>query len=92
MAKTDGDMQAIDVSATTVYAGGHQGKVNNRPQKFLVALDADSGAVLPWDPGAGGGKGPYEILVDPSGLLVGGQFHRVNGTDRLGFARFSGAL
>jgi outer membrane protein assembly factor BamB len=88
--KGDGDFQAIDASATTIYAGGHQSEVDGMPYKFLAAVDAESGTLLDWAPGAGGNKGPFEILVSPEGLLVGGEFFRVSGTDRVGFARFPG--
>jgi trimeric autotransporter adhesin len=90
--KADGDLQAIDASSTTIYAGGHQAKVDGLNRKFLVAVDAASGRILDWNPGMSGGKGPYEIVVSPSGLLVGGVFERVNGSVRTGFARFSGPL
>lgn len=89
-AQTDGDMQAIDATSETVYAGGHQSLIDGEPRSKLAALDAHTGEVLAWDPGASGGKGPYEILVTDEGLLVGGQFTRIGGASRGGFARFPG--
>ena len=91
-AQTDGDMQAIDATSDVVFAGGHQTRVTSDgrtlPRKGLVALDAATGEILPWDPSSAGGKNVYRVLVTDDSLLVGGQFGSVGGTKRGGFARF----
>jgi hypothetical protein len=89
-AQTDGDMQAIAVSPEAVYAGGHQAFVEGQPRSKLAAFHPETGALLNWAPSIVGGKGPWEIVVTSSGLLVGGDFHRVSGEERMGFARFPG--
>ena len=91
-AQTDGDMQAIDASSDVVFAGGHQTRVTSDgrtlPRQGLVALDAVTGEILPWDPTSTGGKNVYRVLVTDDSLLVGGQFRAVSGVPKGGFARF----
>ena len=89
-AQTDGDMPAVDATSTVVFAGGHQSRVSGEPRQGIVALDADSGDVLDWDPGVVGNKGVYRIVASGDALLIAGQFRTVNGQDRGGFAVFSG--
>jgi outer membrane protein assembly factor BamB len=89
-AQTDGDMQAIAVSPQAIYAGGHQSLVDGQPRTKIAAFDPETGALLDWAPDIVGGKGPWEIVVTSSGLLVGGDFHHVQGEPHMGFTRFPG--
>jgi hypothetical protein len=90
---TDGDVQGIDASETTVYAGGHFDKIKDgdaTPRRHLAAFDAASGALQPWDPRPNGPYGVGPTLVRDDALLIGGGFTRVNGVDQPKFARLPG--
>lgn len=88
----DGDLQAIDATATRVFAGGHQtayfggtGAVHN-----TLGLDAATGEVTAWGVTTSGGKGAWEMLVTDEGLWVAGEFDRIAGEDHPGIAFFPG--
>jgi outer membrane protein assembly factor BamB len=90
--KNGGDTQAIAVSDTAVYLGGHFGQ--NLTQKvkrqWLQSVDLD-GRVTSWDPKLGGGSmGVWALATTPTALLVGGEFIYVDGLNKPRFARFSG--
>lgn len=89
-AQTDGDMQAVAASETVVYAGGHQTVVEGETRQSIAALDAGTGELLPWNPGVFGNKGVYRIITTEDALVIGGQFTRVGGVERPGFAVFAG--
>jgi outer membrane protein assembly factor BamB len=90
--KNGGDTQAIAVSDTAVYLGGHFGQ--NLTQKvkrqWIQSLTLE-GRVTDWDPRlAGGSMGVWVIVATPTSLLVGGEFVYVGGVNKPRFARFSG--
>ncbi|MCR1784735.1 hypothetical protein KVF89_19485 [Nocardioides carbamazepini] len=97
--RTSGDVQAILATADEVYVGGHfsgfpESKLNRLHIGSFLAAD---GTPTAWDPGANGSYGvwafgltrtaPVPGTVDA--LSVGGDFTRVAGAARRGYARFA---
>jgi hypothetical protein len=78
----DGDVQAVAVSGNTVFAGGHFdpdfGPSGDRYE--LAAMNAATGAMLPYGPQLHGGTGVWAILAGSDSLLVGGLFTMISGT------------
>jgi trimeric autotransporter adhesin len=87
---TNGDVQAIDASGTTVYAGGHFNFVETLRRRKLAAFDASSGTLLDWNPRTNGPYGVAAIHITDSALLVGGEFTMIGGVPQERFARLSG--
>jgi WD40 repeat protein len=91
--KTSGNTQAIAVSATGVYIGGHFSQITtyNAKRVFTASLRPSDGAVTSWDPHLEGrNKGVWAIELTPTHLLMGGGFITVGGVKLKGFARFAG--
>lgn len=87
---TDGDVQAVALSGTTLYAGGHfDTAFAGQPRAGLVALDAARGSVLTgFRPEVRGGTGIWAILPAESELRVGGHFDTVDGAAVARYAQF----
>lgn len=96
--RTSGDVQAILATADEVYVGGH---FSGFPEVKLSRLHIGSflaadGQVTGWDPGANGSYGVWAFGLtrtplspdQPPALSVGGDFTRVAGVARRGYARF----
>ncbi|HYF47068.1 MAG TPA: delta-60 repeat domain-containing protein [Acidimicrobiales bacterium] len=91
VAQSKGDTQAIASSATEVYVGGHFSGFGDRAKRNRIAsLSFATGATTAWNPGANGTMGVWAMEVTPTHLLVGGEFTRIGGLVRPGFARFTG--
>lgn len=91
--KTSGDTQAIAVSATDVYIGGHFSQVVTYKIKrsFLASLNAADGTVTGWDPNPQGGRmGVWAITLTPTSAMAGGTFTTVGDEEQVRFARFPG--
>ena len=91
--KTSGDTQAIAVTASEIYFGGHfsqivSGKIK---RKWVASADLD-GTITSWDPMLNGGSmGVWALDTTPTHLLVGGEFTSINGSNaHPRFARFAG--
>jgi hypothetical protein len=91
----DGDVQAIALVGGTIYGGGHFapqfGRVGGvaATRNMLAAMDAGTGALLPFDPVVAGSSGIWALLAEPSGLRIGGIFSSVNGDATIrGYATF----
>ncbi len=86
----DGDVQAIDVSGGTVYAGGHfDVTFAGQPRAGIVALRAADGAVLPtFAPRVLNGLGVFAVLAGPDRLRIGGGFEILDGTGEQRYAEF----
>ena len=86
----DGDLQAIDATATRVFAGGHQAAYfGGSPSVHnTLAVDADTGDVAAWGVTTVNGKGAWEMLVTGEGLWVAGHFERIAGETHPGIAFF----
>ena len=90
--RTGGDVQAIAVSSTEIYVGGH---FANLPVEHLARLHAASfslstGTATAWDPGPSGEYGVWAISMTASTVTIGGDFDKVGGKTQPGFARFAG--
>jgi hypothetical protein len=90
--QTSGDTQAIAVSATEVYFGGHFTQVNTYKAKrlHLASVYVADGRLTAWDPRVDGSMGVWAAAVTPDSVVVGGDFLRVGSASQPGFARFSG--
>ncbi len=89
----DNDVTAVAYQGSTIYLGGafsnaqRNGKLT--PRSRLAAVDALTGALLPWTPSA---DGPVTALaVDPvtGTVYIAGTFSHVNGVARDGIAALS---
>jgi outer membrane protein assembly factor BamB len=92
--KTSGNTQAIAVSPTEIYIGGHFSQIqtsNNAKRNLIASLHPATGQATAWNPIMDGrNKGVWAIEMSPAHLLVGGGFITVNGAKLKGFARFAG--
>jgi hypothetical protein len=97
--RTGGDVQAILALDDEVYIGGHfdtipEAKLN---RLALASFDPLNGTPTAWNPGANGHFGVWALGLTRTSLSsdaapalsVGGDFTRVNGQARRGYARFA---
>jgi trimeric autotransporter adhesin len=89
--RTDGGVQAIAASSTTVYIGGHFASVGSVARRKLAALSL-SGSLRSWNPGADSPLGVWTLVVSGSRLGVGGDFTVTGGRPQQGFAQYSGTV
>jgi FlgD Ig-like domain len=68
------------LNGSTLYIGGNFGGVGGQARANLAALDASTGAVLPWTCNTNGVV--YALALDGSTLYVGGQFTALGGFAR----------
>lgn len=96
--RTSGDVQAVLATADEVYVGGH---FSGFPEAHLDRLhigsfNAADGTPTAWNPGANGSYGVWAFGLTDSApvpgsvdaLSVGGDFTRIAGAARRGYARF----
>jgi len=100
--KTDGDNMAVVETETTVYLIGHYDNIvqaesdcyqycpEGTARAHLSAFDRN-GKIQDWSPTANTPTGPYSATADGNHLYVVGEFTKINGVHRVGFAAFSGA-
>lgn len=100
-AAVDGDAVGVAASTTKVFLMGHYDYVipkgstcyqfcpNGTHRRHLAAFDASTGALDGWNPRADTSTGPVAAAVTDDGLLVVGEFTRINGDPRRGYARFA---
>lgn len=73
-----GHVQAMVKSGNTLYIGGFFNTVNGQPRDSLAAVNATTGALLPWNPGARDGSNLATIntmkLAADDVLYIGGSF------------------
>lgn len=88
---TDDRVTAIAVDAATgiIYIGGDFTMVGDQPRDHLAAIDLDSGAVLPWNPGCDGVV--TSLTVRDKLLFVGGFYTEIGGQPRANLAVVSKA-
>lgn len=113
--QTDGGVQAITIMDGVIYGGGHfdnvcDGVVDGATSGFkcptnlatrhkLVAIDAGTGALDPWNPGVNSPLGVFALASDDGHLQAGGDFTKIGNPNTLsqatrsqqGYAQFSPA-
>jgi hypothetical protein len=95
----DGDITGLAIIGSTVYLAGDFADVDGVARYNIAAVDARSGALLPWYPGPLGSAGvPVSVvpstmrLAAQDGLVyVGGVFYGIGGKDRNYIAQLDGA-
>ena len=92
----DGDFQAVAVSNSLVYVGGHfslltrpDGSKFEFPRQHLTALDPATGWVQPWGPSIGGSLGVLDLYVTDAYVYVAGEFDNIGNEAIQGIARFT---
>jgi hypothetical protein len=88
----DGDFQAVALSSSLLYAGGHFDLINGvNVRQHLATFDPDTGALQPWGPSIGGIKGVLDLQVTAGHIYVAGEFDKIGNTVAQGIARFTNA-
>lgn len=67
----------IDRTRDIVYIGGDVTTVGGQARSRVAAIDANTGSLLPWNPGANGSV--RAIAVDADTVYLGGSFSEVGG-------------
>ena len=88
-ASFNGTVRVVDYHGRVAYVGGDfttasQGGVTYQ-RRHLAAVDATTGALLPWNPGAN--RSVQALRVRRTWTYVGGTFTRVHGRRHVGLAR-----
>ena len=90
----DGDVVALAIDGSTVYAGGHfdiitgSNITGQNVRHHLVAFDTATGALKPWAPTVSGPHGVWALWASGGAVIAGGDFQVVAATVSAGFARF----
>jgi len=93
----DGDVVALAVDGTTVYAGGHFDIITGTSvagqhiRRHLAAFDAATGALKAWAPPVSGSHGVWALWAGGGSVIAGGDFQVVSATVAAGLARFPAA-
>lgn len=86
----DGDVQAVAVADGVAYAGGHYGPSfgGGPTRNMIAAVNANSGALLPWAPNLGNAVHPGVWALDAGSdyLRIAGSFTTVGGTAQKRYA------
>jgi outer membrane protein assembly factor BamB len=91
--KGDGDFQAVEYLDGQVYFGGHFRVLDDGTRrKRLLAVAANTGALSEWNPKAD--RGVWALAGDAQNkrTYAGGDFTKISGQPREGFAQFSVVL
>ena len=87
-----GDAQAVDYRDGVLYVGGHfAGDFDGFERHQLVALDAPTGAVLPYTIPFTGRDNPgiWVVRAEESALRIGGGFQGIQGSSAARYAVLS---
>jgi trimeric autotransporter adhesin len=87
---TNGDVEAVVVSSSTLYVGGHFTQVAGQGRGHLAALRTSGGGLDAWNPGANGVFGAFGAAITSSRVAFGGEFTEVASEPHQGFVQFSG--
>jgi trimeric autotransporter adhesin len=88
-ANTDGRVSAILASGGKVYLGGSFTQVNGVPRDHLAALDASTGQLTDWNPGANGNVLALAASAGGTRIYAAGDFTTVGGVARQRVAALS---
>ena len=87
---TNGDVEALAISSSILYVGGHFTTVGASSRGHLAALRASGGGLESWDPGANGVFGAFGAAITSSRVAFGGEFTQAGGEAHQGLVQFSG--
>jgi hypothetical protein len=87
---TNGDVEALAVSSSLLYVGGHFTSIGGGARGHLAALRTSGGSVHPWNPGANGVFGAFGAAITSSRVAFGGEFTVSGGEAHQGIVQFSG--
>ncbi len=87
-ALADGNVQAVALIGTTVYAGGHFTRVNSVERRKVAAFYYATGALQPWAPALDSPLGVWALHASTNGVWAGGDFTTVNGRPQPHLALF----
>jgi trimeric autotransporter adhesin len=90
-ALADGDVVALAVDGSTVYAGGHFDNISGTTPTVchhLMGLDAATGTLTGFCPAVFGSAGVWDLQAAGGTVLAGGDFKIVERTVAQGLARF----
>jgi hypothetical protein len=87
---TDGDVEALAVSSSILYLGGHFTSVGGVLRHHLAAVRATGGGLEGWAPVADGALGAFGAAIGGGRVAFGGEFTTVGGESHQGLAQFSG--
>lgn len=88
-----GNTQAMAVSDSTVYLGGHFRTWDHGSQRyFFAAVNRFTGALTSWNPNATAyHRGTWALVIDGNHLHAGGGFTHFDGERQRLYARFDGS-
>jgi hypothetical protein len=91
----NGGIYAMAYDGNTIYVGGKFTQVNYSGQKWnrggLAAIDASTGALLPWAPTANGEIDAMAVDLATHNVYVAGAFTMINTTKRDSLAEINGS-
>ena len=87
---TNGDVEALAVSSSILYVGGHFTTVGASTRHHLAALRASGGTLQSWAPVADGVFGAFGAAITSSRVAFGGEFTTIGGASHQGVVQFSG--
>lgn len=85
---TDGDVQAVAVWGSRVFAGGHFDRCGGETRRKVCAVDGATGTLDAWAPTVNSALGVWALNSTASYLYMGGDFTIVSGAVQQGFAEF----
>lgn len=89
-----GSVESLATDATRVFLGGSFSSINGQSRTGLAAVDAATGALLPWNPvlaDVTSAPSVSAVLAHEGALYAAGRFTSVNGDARAGFAAVDGS-
>jgi trimeric autotransporter adhesin len=89
--QTNGDVEALAVSSSILYIGGHFTTVGASHRGHLAALSTSGGHLQSWAPNADGVFGAFAAAITSSRVAFGGEFAKVAGENHFGVVQFSGS-
>jgi hypothetical protein len=88
--QTNGDVEALAVSSSILYVGGHFTTVSGTSRGHLAALSTAGGSLQSWAPTANGVFGAFGAAISSSRVAFGGEFTQVAGQNHADIVQFSG--
>jgi trimeric autotransporter adhesin len=83
-----GQINSVVQIGNTLYLGGEFTSAGGQARNRLAAVNATTGQLLAWNPGANGNV--YTMMVGPDGnLIVGGAFGNAGGSEHRNIAKIS---